>query len=51
MTPSELRQADERLRDEVKAEEERRSLALRKHENNRNKLKAARERAHRTMHS
>ncbi|GMH83032.1 hypothetical protein TL16_g09461 [Triparma laevis f. inornata] len=51
MTPSELRQADERLRGEVKAEEERRSLALRKHENNRNKLKAARERAHRTMHS
>ncbi|GMH98557.1 hypothetical protein TrST_g7057 [Triparma strigata] len=49
LTPSELRQADERLKQEIRQEEERRQLALRKHEKDRNKLKAARERAHRTM--
>jgi hypothetical protein len=44
-------EADERLKNEMKQEEQRRDLALRKHEKDRNKLKAARERAHRQMNN
>lgn len=49
MTPSELRKADEFAQRRELEEEARKNKALKKHENDRAKLRAARERAHRQM--
>jgi len=49
LTPAELRRADEIAQRKELEEEARKNKALKKHENDRAKLRAARERAHRQM--